>query len=934
MASNGAQQYNTATLRQLLLAAFTAEELRRFCYDRPTFRPVINRFGPGHGLDDMIDELITYCETNLLMPELLNQIKEVKPRQHKRFESDLLMPTRGAVELRTSLSPEAAAAEQTDRTQLVIVFHARDLTEREKNMLPDAVTSALAKYLMIPLHEIQIISVEGNSVKIIVEVPNESAEAIMHAVESRDPELLAYLSENLDALMDGINEEKERRLLAYELAEAMDKPGKIALRFEPGPLVKEPEASPAEKPAKPTPEKPATARPPAKIDSVTWLHISDLQFSTSQAYDTNTVLEAFLRDVVKCAERYSLHPDFIFVTGDIASSGNTADYDPARQFFDDLLEITHLDKARLFLVPGNHDVNRAQVSPGAQTLGASFADRADVDAVLASSGDRQLMFARFAGYADFVNSYLGKHLPFDQEHYFYTRRLEWAGKQIALLGLNSAWLSASDHDEKEGLVIGERQVRLALDQAAGADLKIALLHHSFDRLRKFDRDDVEAMLCDDCDFVLHSHAGQTKVLRLRGPDAKAMVIAAGGHDAGRHPSSYNYVHLDPVTGAGTVHLRCYSPRRGGFWIWDTATYRNASTGRYRFPFAMEKSEIEPKSLKPGDTIRGQYTILKLIRQGGMARVWLAEQPKFGRRKVAIKEPLPKGEHHEEFERRFQQEIDLAPQLERLPQVVRAYTLEHRADGAPLLVMEYIDGGSLADLMIRSPDGLPIAQALKIAQEILKALARFHRLPDAPVHRDIKPSNILLDPERGALLGDFGLAQLPGSRDHPPLKSHPGTPPYMAPEQAGGLDPLTPAADLYAVGCVLFEMLTGKRYKYRPTGTTAHSIRQDVPAWLDRVLTQALAEEPSDRYRSAEDLAIALAREGDLEAEAKDHHALGMERWKNRDLQGTIQQLELAAKKYDELGLVCLKRLRILRAIRSWIRSHKIILETRRAEREY
>jgi hypothetical protein len=82
MTSNGAQEYNLATIRQLLLAAFTPEELRRFCYDRPTFRPVVNRFGPGYGHDDMVDELITYCDKYRYFPELLAEIKQANPRQY------------------------------------------------------------------------------------------------------------------------------------------------------------------------------------------------------------------------------------------------------------------------------------------------------------------------------------------------------------------------------------------------------------------------------------------------------------------------------------------------------------------------------------------------------------------------------------------------------------------------------------------------------------------------------------------------------------------------------------------------------------------------------------------------------------------------------------------------------------------------------------
>jgi formylglycine-generating enzyme required for sulfatase activity len=85
MTSNGAQEYNLATIRQLLLAAFTPEELRRFCYDRPTFRPVVNRFGPGYGHDDMVDELITFCDRYRYFPELLAEIKQANPRQYAHY---------------------------------------------------------------------------------------------------------------------------------------------------------------------------------------------------------------------------------------------------------------------------------------------------------------------------------------------------------------------------------------------------------------------------------------------------------------------------------------------------------------------------------------------------------------------------------------------------------------------------------------------------------------------------------------------------------------------------------------------------------------------------------------------------------------------------------------------------------------------------------
>jgi serine/threonine protein kinase/predicted MPP superfamily phosphohydrolase len=597
------------------------------------------------------------------------------------------------------------------------------------------------------------------------------------------------------------------------------------------------------------------------MSAITWLHLSDLQFSTSRTYDTNVVLRALLRDIEKRLEWYSLQPDFIAVTGDIAFSGKPVEYALARQFLDDLLETTSLSKARLFLVPGNHDVDRGLISPGARNISSSLRDQETASGILASVDDRQLMFARFGSYTTFINDYLGEYLPFDKDRFFYVRVLDLLGRRVALLGLNSAWLSTSDQDEAEGIVVGERQARAALALAADADLKIALMHHPFTQLREFDREEVEPMLSDGCDFILHGHVHRTNVLSLSGPGTKAMVIAAGARQAvRRYPNSYNFVQLNLATSTGTVYLRRYSDERGGFWTRDALTYRNASTGRYSFRFAIGEPESELQTLQPGDEIRsGQYRIVSCIHEGGMATVWLAEQPEFGRRKVAVKEPKLEKQHRQELERRFRQEIELAPQLERLDHVVRTYTLEHRTDGTPLLVMEYVDGGSLADLIARNPDGLPVGQALKITQDTLVALKGLHQLPDTPVHRDIKPGNILLDRERGALLSDFGLTQLPGKsrRSESRAKSHPGTPLYMAPEQEQSTVLLTPAADLYALGCVLFEMLTGERYKRLTPGTKASDIRPEVPEWLDTVLDKALAEDMWARYQSAEEMAKAL-----------------------------------------------------------------------------
>jgi serine/threonine-protein kinase len=285
------------------------------------------------------------------------------------------------------------------------------------------------------------------------------------------------------------------------------------------------------------------------------------------------------------------------------------------------------------------------------------------------------------------------------------------------------------------------------------------------------------------------------------------------------------------------------------------------------------------SLQPGQIIlNGKYRVIKLLGEGGMARVWLAEEPEFGGRQVAIKElrrEALKPTELEDQESRFRQEVEIAAQLEqpvlwpgtgaRVPHVIRAITLERAADDARLLVMEYAQGGSLAERIAQYPEGMPLDRAVQITLDLCQALQAFHSLPAMPVHRDIKPSNILFDGEGRAYLADFGLCQLPGRSGRTQLhgEPHPATPLYAAPEQLRSPEPLTPAADIFALGCVLlvpdrvFEMVTGKPYKRVRPGTAASSLRPEVPGWLDAMLAQALAEDPWDRWPGAAAMAEAV-----------------------------------------------------------------------------
>ncbi|MCP4212984.1 MAG: SUMF1/EgtB/PvdO family nonheme iron enzyme [Halieaceae bacterium] len=304
------------------------------------------------------------------------------------------------------------------------------------------------------------------------------------------------------------------------------------------------------------------------------------------------------------------------------------------------------------------------------------------------------------------------------------------------------------------------------------------------------------------------------------------------------------------------------------------------------------------SLTPNTTIlNDKYHILRLVGEGGMARVWLAKEPEFRNRQVAIKEPkidlFP--EHRRELLERYRRERDISARLKlaKAPHVVEAITAEPYENDF-LLVLEYMPGGDLEILLQKHRQGLPLDQATAIARQVLLALTAVHDHPDEIVHRDIKPSNILFDARNEVHVGDFGLAQIAGAGQdltHFLGGSVTGTPLYAAPEQEQGKGYLTPAADIYAFGCVLFEMLTGRRYKreWRPD-LKAADLRSDLPPWLDELVAKALREEPWRRWRDGAEMLAALEK-GQAVAKTRSEEEVAA--------QGRARETALAAR-YDEL----------------------------------
>jgi serine/threonine protein kinase/tetratricopeptide (TPR) repeat protein len=301
-------------------------------------------------------------------------------------------------------------------------------------------------------------------------------------------------------------------------------------------------------------------------------------------------------------------------------------------------------------------------------------------------------------------------------------------------------------------------------------------------------------------------------------------------------------------------------------------------------------------------LRGHYDIEREIGQGAFATVYLARDLKH-ERKVAIK-VLHADPSSETGELRFIREIRLLARLQH-PNILPLHDSGH-VETLLYYVMPYVSGETLRDRIARERQ-LNVDVACNIARDAADALAYAHS--QGIIHRDIKPENILLSAGH-PIVADFGIARaidLAGVRTLTRTgMGSPGTPAYMSPEQMIGDKELDGRSDTYSLGCVLFEMLTGrppftgkdgfvKRFTEAPPAPS--SIRKDIPRWIDDVVTTTLAKSPNDRYQTAQELVSALSGATANNAEPRAAGAHPGEGASGREMHHSSPK-EVRLKKYD------------------------------------
>jgi len=305
-------------------------------------------------------------------------------------------------------------------------------------------------------------------------------------------------------------------------------------------------------------------------------------------------------------------------------------------------------------------------------------------------------------------------------------------------------------------------------------------------------------------------------------------------------------------------------------------------------FAQEASAAPASGLQPGARV-GPYELIRLLGAGGMAEVWLARRADGAfKREVALKLPMS-SRLRKDLEPRFARERDILASLEH-PHIARFYDAGIDPNGLPYVAMEYVQGQPLTEWCDAQLLGIPAR--LELFRQVLEAVQYAHE--KRVIHRDLKPSNILVTESHQVRLLDFGVSRLleTDEADQAPLTSVYGrafTPDYASPELLRGA-PIDARSDIYSLGVVLYELLTGVRpYQLKRAasmgllepaiatvevkkpstqstqgasahrGTTPESLTRQLRGDLDAITLKALAREPAERYPSAATLAQDIRR---------------------------------------------------------------------------
>ena len=315
---------------------------------------------------------------------------------------------------------------------------------------------------------------------------------------------------------------------------------------------------------------------------ITWLHISDFHFREEETWAQNTVIRAMLDDINRRCEN-ALQVDFVLATGDLAYSGDEAQYVLAREFLCDLSSIVNLPLRMIYCVPGNHDVQRNRKKTcflGARRL---LQSENDVYAFLADTDERQTLMLRQEHFATFQDEFFsGQYRTRTEDDLGFVSIVEIDDLRIAILGINSAWLSEGGPEDERRVLVGEHQVESAINAANNSDphITIAIQHHPFDYLQRFDQRTVQFRLEQACHFIHSGHLHEPQASQVARESSNCLTLAAGAsYESRKFHNAYTIVSFDPIFSNTTVTFVQYDPNEGSFSYESVRSYRHEISTR-------------------------------------------------------------------------------------------------------------------------------------------------------------------------------------------------------------------------------------------------------------------------------------------------------------------------------------------------------------------
>ncbi len=353
------------------------------------------------------------------------------------------------------------------------------------------------------------------------------------------------------------------------------------------------------------------------------LHLSDIHFRADKAWDSDPVLR-HLADFIRTEVRQGMTPDLVAITGDLAYSGKAEEYQtrrkrkpdesPAsvREWLDgDLWPVLSPDpdqslpRDRLLLVPGNHDADRGRVGRGVRHIqDGLLADKSQeaIAELLQDEAERDMVLKRHASYLDFYGAWLGEPQPLP----WWQRTIQIRGERLHVAGLDSAWMACGATDRGR-LLLGRYQIHQTVlhPDGAGADWRLALLHHPWDYLAEFDTHEARQDIHLHRELLLrgHLHAGEASFIRPPDPARACLELAAGCvYDGSRYPNAFQWIELYPQPRRAEVHYRLWVQ---GKWQVD-GNQPGCKDGKAEFPLPRPSGTLRPPPTPQTPTVPPEY----------------------------------------------------------------------------------------------------------------------------------------------------------------------------------------------------------------------------------------------------------------------------------------------------------------------------------------